>query len=391
LLPFAAAGTLTSPCPRRDAYLQGSTERVSYRVEWRSNRKLLIVFLIATLTVPGLGAGHWVAFGPASTLQVSAIRADRSDSQLLYLASDRGVFVSHDGGGHWDQASNGLHGYAVLTLEQAINGTWVAGTNRGIFLLPAGATAWRPSNTVVNEQGTPRIIHVKGVTRRVMTHHPTRTVLQARINDIEIAPNRWLAATSSGIFSSSDQGKIWSGGTVNGEKEFIAIKAEKELVVAATRSKLFVSVDGGTVWKQVSPSSPSNSIYEVVISADSRIFVATREGAFRSADAGTSWVHLTSGLPSREIGSITFNPKHNQFFAYSNGSGLVFESSDKGQNWVRLDDAGPGVQSISAINGRLFAVTANGLLAGPEKLQDDSAQAAHSHGNWFLRLVHHSE
>jgi photosystem II stability/assembly factor-like uncharacterized protein len=321
---------------------------------------------------------------------MGSFRSGRSDRQVLFVASDHGIFVSHDRGLHWEPSDNGLHGYAVLTLEQAISGTWVAGTNHGIFLLPANARTWRLSDTVVNEQGTPRIIHVKGVTRRVMAHHATRAVLQFHINDIEIAPNRWLAATSGGIFSSSDQGKIWSGGPVNGEKEFIAIKAEKELVAAATRSKVFVSIDGGTVWKQAALSSATRTkIYDVVISPDSGIFVASSEGAFRSSDGGASWEHIKNGLPVQEVGAMTFDSKNKRLVAYSDG--FVFDSKDKGQNWRHLDDVGLGVAKISAVDGRLFAITGKGLLLAPDNSQDDSQEANRAHGNWFLRLVHKSD
>lgn len=363
---------------------------VSYPAEPYGLSKLLIALFIAICAMSAQSAAHWLPFGPDSGLQVSAIRADRSDSQLLYLASNRGVFVSHDGGGRWDQVSNGLRGNAVLALAQAVNGTWVAGTNRGIFLLAPNANAWRLSDTVINEQGTPRVIQVKGVTRRVMAHHPTRTVLQARINDIEIAPNRWLAATSAGIFSSSDQGKLWSGGPVYGEKEFIAIKARKELVVTATRFKLLVSADGGTVWKQASLCSTPTNIYDMIITADSRIFVATRDGAFRSADGGKSWGHLKNGIPAREIRSITFDSTRSRLLAYSDDSGFVFESTDKGENWHRLDDAGLGIQSITAMNGRIFAASVSGMLTSPEK-DKDLEQTSRERGNWFLRLVHHSD
>jgi len=364
---------------------------VSYRAEFAGPRKLLIAITLVTLPLPAFCGNRWTAFGPRATFRVSAVRSDRSDPRFLYVACDTGVYVSGDGGEHWRQASEGLNGHAVLALEQAMGGTWVAGTDHGIFLLPAKADAWRSSNAVVNEQGTPRLIQVNGVTRWVLTHHPTRTVLDTRINAIEIAPNRWLAATSAGVYSSSDQGRIWSGGPLRGEREFIAIKAERELVAAATLGKLLVSLDGGTVWNQTQLPSPKTIIYDLTILPDSRIFVATRDGMFRSVDGGRSWQHLINGLPPREIGSIAFDSIGKRLLAYGNTSGLVFESADKGQNWRCLDNPGFGLQSITALNGRLFATTAQGLLAGPEKPQEDSAETRQAPGNWFLRLVHHSD
>jgi ligand-binding sensor domain-containing protein len=363
---------------------------VSYPVEHRSYRKVCLALLVLVFAVPGLCGGRWVSFGPDGNLHVSAIRADRSDQQVLYIGADRGVFVSHDQGVHWDEAGNGLHGYAVLALEQALSGTWVAGTSHGIFLLPPNATSWRSSNTVVNEQGTPRMIHVKGVTRQVMAHHATRSVLQSPVNDIEIAPNRWLAATMSGIFSSSDQGKIWSGGPVNREKEFITIKAEKELVAAATRSKVFVSMDGGTVWKQATLASTTPvSIYDVVISPDARIFVATSEGLSRSSDGGATWEHVKGGLPAREVAALSFDPQNKRLLAASDGT--VFESRDRGQTWRQVDKVGSGVTEISVVTGRLFVTTSTGVLADAHNSPNDPQDASRAHGNWFLRLVHKTD
>ncbi|HVO61992.1 MAG TPA: hypothetical protein VMT53_13730 [Terriglobales bacterium] len=364
---------------------------MSYPICFRSDRKLLLGLIVLLFAVPALCGGRWVSFGPDGNLQVSAIRPDRSDHKILYIGTDRGVFVSRDPGGvHWEQASNGLHGYAVLALEQAVSGTWIAGTSHGIYLLPPNSTTWRASNTVVNEQGTPRMIHVKGVTRRVMAHHATRSILQSRVNDIEIAPNRWLAATASGILSSSDQGKIWSGGPVSREKEFITIKAEKELVAAATRSKAFVSLDGGTVWKQATlPSTTAVSIYDVVISPDSRIFLATSEGAFRSSDGGTTWEHINGGLPSREVGSLGFDLQNKRVLASSNGT--IFESRDRGQTWRQVDNVGAGITKIIVITGRLFVTTSTGVLADAHNPQNDPQDASRAHGNWFLRLVHKSD
>ena len=44
-----------------------------------------------------------------------------------------------------------------------------------------------------------------------------RSILDARVSDIEVTPKRWLAATSSGLFTSVDQGKTWTGGAVMGK------------------------------------------------------------------------------------------------------------------------------------------------------------------------------
>lgn len=291
---------------------------------------------------------------------IGTIRPDRSNPQVIYVGvvNDHeagGVFISRDGGMHWQQNSNGLHGYDVYALDQASNGTWLAGTSQGMFLLEKNSNSWRPSNAVVNERGTPRLINVNGRARRVMSHTAAHGVLRAQVNDLYIAPNRWLAATSAGLFSSSDQGKLWSGGPVLGKQDFISVKAEKEFVVAATRSNLLVSSDGGTVWREAPLRQSVSRINSVILLPRESVYIATREGAFLSSDGGASWEHLANGLPSKEIDSLTHDSTNNRLLATSGGS--VFESMDKGRSWRRSADTGYALRAITVVQGRLLAAT----------------------------------
>ena len=52
-----------------------------------------------------------------------------------------GVFVSNDGGAAWQQIGDGLDGRDVFALAQTKDGTVLAGTSHGIFVLdpPAGS------------------------------------------------------------------------------------------------------------------------------------------------------------------------------------------------------------------------------------------------------------
>jgi photosystem II stability/assembly factor-like uncharacterized protein len=310
---------------------------------------------------------------------IAAIEADHTDPNTIYvgLINDQelgGVYVSRDGGAHWQQRSAGLTGRDVFTLRQASDGTLVAGTNRGIFLLDKNSTTWRPSNTVVSETSATKVIKVKGKARKVASHSTTRSVLSARVNDVEIASNRWLAATSSGLYTSSDQGKIWTGGPVMGKQDFVAVRADHEMVVAATRSGVLVSTDGGTEWKQAPLTSLVSSVYGLAIAPESNIFLASREGIFHSADAGKTWEHVASGVPAKDIGSITYDSERKRLLATSSVSGVVFESNNNGRSWQRHSDAGYTLRSVSAVRGRLLAATPfDGVVAQPD---NDSRSAS---------------
>jgi photosystem II stability/assembly factor-like uncharacterized protein len=315
---------------------------------------------------------------------IAAIEADHSDPKTIYvgLINDQelgGVFMSRDGGAHWQQRSTGLGARDVFTLKQAGNGTLVAGTNRGMFLLDKNGATWRPSNTVVSETSATKVIKVKGKTKRVASHSTKRSELNARVNDVEIASNRWLAATSAGLYTSSDQGKIWTGGPVMGKQDFVAVRADREMIVAATRSIVLVSTDGGTEWKQAPLTSFVSSVYGLAITPDANIFVASREGIFHSADAGKTWEHVVNGVPAKDIGSVTYDSERKRLFATSIVSSVIFQSDDNGRSWQRHSDAGYTLRSVSAVKGRLLGATPfDGVVAQPEN--DSRSASAESSG-----------
>ena len=178
---------------------------------------------------------------------VSSILADQNDPNaiLVGVVNDRelgGVFSTRDGGQSWQQKSAGLGGRDVFALQQTSNGGLIAGTNKGMFLLDRNASQWRPINTIVTEKSAARVVKgKKGTKAAKVPAVVVRSVLDARVSDIEVTPKRWLAATSAGLFSSSDQGKSWTGGPVMGKTDFVAVESEGELVVAATRTNVLYS------------------------------------------------------------------------------------------------------------------------------------------------------
>lgn len=312
---------------------------------------------------------------------VSSILADAKDPSVIYagVVNDRdGVFYSQDGGQHWLSKSAGLGGRDVFSVKQASNGALIAGTNRGIFMLDRNGSEWRPINNVVEEKVTYRSVKVGKKTKKVESKVVKRSVLEARVNDVELEGNRWIAATTAGLFTSKDEGKIWMGGPVMGEKEFVSARTSGEVIVAATHSNVLVSKDKGQTWSIAQLASYKPNVRGVTISPEGLIFVATREGAFRSSDSGASWQHMLAGLPDRDITSIAFDSSHNQLLATSSATGVIFESTDGGQSWKRGPDTGFPLRRVSVVKGRFFAATPfDGVVMQPEN-ETQSASAAGS-------------
>ncbi|HEX3351771.1 MAG TPA: transcriptional regulator [Terriglobales bacterium] len=312
---------------------------------------------------------------------VSSILADQKDPNaiLVGVVNDRewgGVFSTRNGGQSWQQKSAGLGGRDVFALQQASNGALIAGTNKGMFLLDRNSSQWRPINTIVTEKTPARMVKNKKTKKTVkLPGVMTRSVLDARVSDIEVTPKRWLAATSAGLFSSTDEGKTWTGGAVLGKTDFVSVESEGELVVAATRTNVLYSKNAGATWQQAPLSAYVTSIHGVTLTPGGDILLASREGAFRSSDSGATWEHVVNGIPDKNISSIAYDQGRNRLLATSSATGVVFESKDSGRTWHRGPDSGYPLRRISVVRGRFVGATPfDGVIVQPEN-EAESASA----------------
>ena len=313
---------------------------------------------------------------------VSALLADNQNANTLYvgIVNDReygGVFYSHDNGQHWMQKAAGLGGRDVFALKQTASGMLVAGTNRGIFYLEHNASEWRPMNAIVNQTTVTK--RVKGARKPLTSTTVQKSVLEARVNDLELDSRRWLAATTAGIYASTDMGKTWHGGRVLGQQDFVSVRAHGETVVAAMRSSVMVSNDGGATWKQASLPNYVVSIRNVAIGGENQFLIASREGAYRSDDGGATWQHVLDGLPAKDITSVSFDAMHKRLLATSDSTGVIFESSDGGRTWRRGPDSGYPLRRVSIVGDRYIGATPfDGVILQPENESISAAAGAGS-------------
>ena len=361
-------------------------------VDPRNSNRVLLATDRSGVMLSTDGASSWTTSNHGYAHRyVSAVLADNQDVRTLYVGvvNDReygGVFYSRDAGQHWLQKATGLDGKDVFALKQARSGMLLAGTNHGVYALEPNAGAWRSMNLVVAEH-TVKTMR-KGSRKPVTTTTYQKSQLEARVNDLELnlvelgerkrATERWLAATTSGVYSSNDEGRTWQGGPVLGETDFVAVRADASTMVAATRSKVLLSADGGTTWQLSALPAYVTSIRSIAI-APGAIMIASREGAFRSADSGATWEHTINGLPAKDITSVSFDGPRHRVLATSDATGVIFESRDAGQSWQRGPDTGFPLRRISVIGGRFVGATPfDGVILQPE---DESISAAAQAGS----------
>ena len=351
-------------------------------VDPRNSSRVLLATDRSGVMASDNGAQSWIPSNHGYTHRyVSSILPDKDNpnAMLVGVVNDRewgGVFSTRDGGQSWQQKSTGLGGRDVFALQQASDGALIAGTNKGIFLLDRNASQWRPINNIVTEKSPARVVKGKKGAKAVKTPAVVvRSVLDARVSDIEVAPKRWLAATSTGLFTSSDQGKTWTGGALLGKTDFVSVESTSDLIVVATRTNVLYSKNAGANWQQAPLSSYITSIHGVTLTPEGEILVASREGAYRSSDSGATWEHVVNGLPDKNISSIAYDQGRKRLLATSTATGVVFESRDQGQSWHRGPDSGYPLRRVSVVRGRFVGATPfDGVIVQPEN-EAESASA----------------
>ncbi len=318
-----------------------------------------------------------------SERKVAALLVDKDDPSHLYagVVNDKtfgGVFQSTDGGASWQQLGAGLDGRDVFALAQTKDGTVVAGTNDGIFVLdppadagaasgPGGAAlTWEPRNTIVNTI-------VKTFTE---THYRTRvniekevkapTVeLSGRVNALDVSGDTWAAATDDGVLTSRDEGKTWQGGPVMGGAQYRNITVHGKTIVAARATGVAISTDGGETWRPMGVPTMLTQIHRAVFSPDGTLWLAAREGVYYTYDLGRTWLWFER-LPFRDVDDLSYDPALKKMLASSETSDQVYAIDAKTMTWSWWR-TGFQITLIRAAGNHLVAASLNdGVLTGPD-------------------------
>ena len=296
--------------------------------------------------------------------QVAALLVDRSDSATLYagVLNDKefgGAFISHDAGLTWKQSSDGLDGRDVFVLRQASDNSLIAGTDHGVFMLPPNSSHWVSRNILLPAKAEPV------AAKKVPTRATAPTELNARVSVLALADEKWLAATSTGLFVSSDSGASWRQESLPGVGVPVSISVAGKVVAVAGQNMVAVSVNGGESWLPSKALDPDFAINAVAVDNTGDIWLGARTGLFRSTDAGDSWKRITT-LRLANILTVQFDEENHRVLATSGSSINVFESVDNGKTWSAIS-AGWRIRNLHLAHGRLLGTTAfDGVVIQPD-------------------------
>lgn len=187
----------------------------------------------------------------------------------------------------------------------------------------------------------------------------------------------WFAATSAGLFRSTDGGQSWidvlvaAGITEGLIVPSVAVSPTYSMdhtVFAGVAGGILRSTDGGATWTLANAPKPDPVISSLALSPnfaqDGQLYAGTVEdGVLQSSDRGTSWISWNFQLVDLSILSLAISPDFIFDHAlYTGTSTGIFGSRTAGRAWheINLPCGYAAVMSLLALGDGV-------LLAGTEQ------------------------
>lgn len=214
---------------------------------------------------------------------------DPGNPSHFYFGNEYGVGKSTDRGDNWiDTPPDDTFTNVRALLLDPSSGALIAGTSdKGLFLSLDGGLTFKP--TAAGQIG-------KSVTC-IATSSPERGV--------EALPAPIYAGTATdGIFKSSDGAKNWTamnqGLSSTAIHGLVVDPKSPGTIYAATEDGVFKSIDGGRKWSAAGTGLKNMEVRSLVLSSGIRsaLYAATSDGVFKSSDAGKTWRRLSMNVSS---------------------------------------------------------------------------------------------
>jgi photosystem II stability/assembly factor-like uncharacterized protein len=305
-------------------------------------------------------SGDGRAWSESSTgitnLTLAGLAASPVDADVLYAATDQGVFRSPDAGISWSRCSESKRTLSVLVLQDGR--TVLAGTSDGSVLRSVDAG----DHWVAVIRGIP------GVKVSILACRPTE-------------PTMVYAGTDGGFAVSNDAGLTWEPrniglvattrvGSPTPRTEIAALLPDTatpgRVILSLLGQGFYVTRDDGNRWRRLQSSMDTPWVDSLAVDEQtSRFYAGTdTEGVYVSQDGGTRWSRSSSGLStilsvSGAVNTIAVD-RDGIVYAGTQARGAAI-SRDEGATWQRLNSGLPDldVRRIVVAGGRVFAMTAH--------------------------------
>ena len=301
-----------------------------------------------------VSGAQMIAIGPPDTYYMPASSLTTMGTTVFAGMSGFGLYRSTDLGMTWQQITSDVSNGTEERLAFASHeGTlYAGGSSSGAFISTDNGGFWEEhvTNLIIQitsyafvdtvifaghnfNYGVSRSMDGGRVWQSVASGMPTN----ARwIYDLASTGTTLLAATTGGVFASSDFGDSWvtpSWGTA----EAISIHASGSVVLASGVYEVYRSTDVGQTWAEITNGLPSSWTARDYARIGNNLFMGGGAAPFMhmSADEGSSWTGITGPFTSPVWALATDGDT-----LYAATDAFVAYTTDLGQNWQLITTSG---------------------------------------------------
>ena len=220
---------------------------------------------------------------------------------------------------------------------------------------------------------------------------PTNGPEGGQINQIAVVPGSALtayAATTGGLFKTTDAGASWSLCASGGQHvKAIAIDPSQSSTIYASDyySGLSKSTDAGGQWTLVSQNSLDGLVFSPA--NPGTLFAFAWDAILQSTDGGASWTGLYGhDIVEYQITHLAFSPVA-PYYGYAITSNGVLRSTDQGAHWAKIAGSPLALSSLAVDPAEPMTVYVG--QAGVFKSTDGGDNWAHHPVDDAVRSVHH--
>jgi photosystem II stability/assembly factor-like uncharacterized protein len=236
------------------------------------------------------GGQHWLPHNVGLKEHVSFVNEiifHPDNTEIIYLATTVGAFVTKNGGREWEERMAGMkevHIVTCITMDPQHPRLLYAGTTGGTYRSEDGGVSWQKKNS------------------GLIPDEVLNAAMALGVNALAVDP------LNSGI------------------------------VYAATTQGLFRTTNRAEYWEQIGQGLAAQFISSLVLHPTSPgiLYIGGPAGVLKTIDSGKTWQPHNQGLATLNVRTIAISATDPRLlYVGTNGSGL-YRSTDGGEHWSAI-------------------------------------------------------